>query len=125
MTSVQFPIAGDPMTDPSLPDAIASTLDGLASMLGSEHAALARRLRDARRQVLDEAGSGLSDPTIQMLHDVQAGTMGGLSDVTLGSLVERRWVVDEPREREFYKLVRDLQELVSTLRPSGDAPSAR
>ena len=88
-------------------------------MLGSEHAVLARRLRDARSRVLEEAGSGLSNSTIQMLHDVQAGTMGGLSDVTLGSLVDRRWVVDEPRERQFYQLVRDLEELVATLPPPG------
>jgi hypothetical protein len=94
-------------------------------MLGNEHAVLARRLRDARRQVLDDASSGLSDSTIQMLHDVQAGTMGGLSDVTLGSLVDRRWVVDEPRERQFFQLTRDLAEYVSTLQPSGDSPSAR
>ncbi len=67
------------MTDPTLPEAIASTLDRLASMAASENAILARRLRDARRQVLDEASSGLSDSKIQMLHDVQAGTMGGLS----------------------------------------------
>ena len=113
------------MTDPKLAGAIASTLDRLASMLGSEHAVLARRLRDARRQVLDEASSGLSDSTIQMLHDVQAGTMGGLSDVTLGSLVNRRWVVDEPRERQFYQLARDLAEYVSTLPRPGDSPSAR
>jgi hypothetical protein len=113
------------MTDPTLPDAIASTLDLLASVLGSEHAVLARRLRDARRQVLDEGSSGLSDSTIQMLHDVQAGTMGGLSDVTLGSLVDRRWVVDEQRERQYYQLVRDLGEYVSTLPPSGGSPSAR
>jgi hypothetical protein len=107
------------MTDPTLPDAIASTLDRLASMLGSEHSALARRLRDARRHVLDEAGSGLSDSTIQMLHDVKAGTMGGLTDVAFGSLVDRRWINDEPREREFYKLVRDLEELVANLPPPG------
>lgn len=113
------------MTDPKLPDAIASTLDLLASMLGSEHAGLARRLHDARRQVLDEASSGLSDSTIQMLHNVRAGTMGGLSDVTLGSLVDGRWVVDEPREREFFRLARDLRENISTLPPSGDSPSAR
>jgi hypothetical protein len=112
------------MTDPTLADAIASTIDRLASMLGSEHAVLARRLRDTRDRVLDEAGSGLSDSTIQMLHDVQAGTMGGLSDVTLGSLVDRRWVIDEPRERQFHQLVRDLGEYVSTL-PPVDSPPAR
>jgi hypothetical protein len=113
------------MTDPTLLDAIASTLDLLASMLGTENAVLARRLRDARRHVLDEASSGLSDSTIQMLQDVQAGTMGGLSDVTLGRLVDRRWVVDEPREREFYQLVRDLEWYVAALPPSGRSPSAR
>jgi hypothetical protein len=113
------------MTDPRLPDSIASTLDLLASMVGSDHAVLARRLRDARRQVLDEASTGLSDSTIQMLHNVRAGTMGGLSDVTLGSLVDGRWVVDEPREREFLQLNRDLGEYISTLPPSGDPPSAR
>lgn len=113
------------MTDPTLRDAIASTLERLESMLGSEYAILARRLRDARRQVLDEAGSDLSDSTIQMLHDVQAGTMGGLSDVAFGSLVDRRWVNDEPRTRQFYQLVRDLHEYVLNLRPSGDSPSAR
>ena len=59
-----------------------------------------------------------------MLHDVQAGTMGGLSDVGFGSLVDRRWVNDEPRDRQFYQLTRDLAEYVSTLRPSGDSPSA-
>jgi len=112
------------MTDPTLPDAIASTLDLLASMLGTEYAILARRLRDARRHVLDEAHSGLSDSTIQLLHEVQAGTMGGLSDVTFGSLVDRRWVNDEPRERQFYQLTRDLAEYVSTLSRSGDSPSA-
>ncbi len=113
------------MTDPTVPEAIASTLDLLASMLGSEHAGLARRLRDARRQVLQEAGSGLSNSTIQMLHDVRAGTMGGMSDVTLGSLVNGRWVVDEPRERRFFQLARDLRDQVSRLPPSGDPPSAR
>jgi hypothetical protein len=113
------------MTDPTLLDAIASTLDLLASMLGTENAVLARRLRDARRHVLDEASSGLSDSTIQMLQDVQAGTMGGLSDVTLGSLVDGRWVVDEPRERVFYQLTRDLWDDVASLPPSGDSPSAR
>ena len=113
------------MTDPTLPDAIASTLDLLASMLGPEYAILAQRLRDARRQVVDEAGSGLSDSTIQMLHDVQAGTMGGLSDVAFGSLVDRRWVNDEPRDRRFYQLTRDLAEYVSTLRPTGDLLSGR
>jgi hypothetical protein len=111
------------MTDPALTDAIASTLDRLASMLGPEHAILARRLRDAHRHVLDEATSGLSDSTIEMLHDVQAGTMGGLSDVAFGSLVDRRWVNDEPRDREFYQLTRDLAGYVSALRPSGDTPS--
>ena len=113
------------MTDSTLPDVIASTLDLLASMLGSENAGLARRLRDAHREVLDEARSGLSDSTIQMLHDVQAGTMGGLSDVTLGSLVDGRWVVDEPRERRFCQLTRDLWNDVTALSPSGDSPSAR
>jgi hypothetical protein len=113
------------MTDPSLPHAIASTLDLLASMLGSEHAVLARRLRDARRQVLDEASSGLSDSTIRMLHDVRAGTMGGLSDVTLGSLVDGRWVVDEPRERQFFEFARDLTEYLATLPPPGASPSVR
>jgi len=113
------------MSDPKLAEAIASTLELLASMLGSEHAVLARRLRDARGQVLDEASSGLSDSTIQMLHDVRAGTMGGLSDVTFGSLVDGRWVVDEPRESQFFQLARDLGEYVSTLTPSGDSPSAR
>ena len=68
---------------------------------------------------------GLSDSTIQMLHDVQARTMGGLSDVTLGSLVDGRWVVDEPRERQFYQLTRDLAEHVSALPRSGDSSSAR
>ena len=67
------------MTDPTVPEAIAPTLDRLASMAASENAILARRLRNARRQVLDEASSGLSNSKIQMLHDVQAGTMGGLS----------------------------------------------
>jgi hypothetical protein len=113
------------MTDATLLDAIASTLDRLASMLGSEHAILARRLRDARRQVLEEASSGLSDSTIQVLHDVQAGTMGGLSDVGFGSLVDRRWVNDEPRDRQFYQLTRELAEYVSALSPSGDSSSAR
>jgi len=113
------------MTDPTLPDAIASTLDRLASVLRSDHAGLARRLRDAHRDVLDETDSGLSDSTIQKLHDVQAGTMGGLSDVTLGSLVDGRWVVDEPRERVFYQLTRDLWDDVASLPPSGDSPSAR
>jgi hypothetical protein len=108
------------MNDPTLPDAIASTLDLLASMLGSDHAVLARRLREARRRVLDEASSGLSDSTIQTLHNVRAGTMGGLSDVTLGSLVDGRWVVDEPRERQFLQLARDLGEYLSTVQPSGD-----
>jgi hypothetical protein len=60
-----------------------------------------------------------------MLHNVRAGTMGGLSDVTLGSLVDGRWVVDEPRERQFFQLSRDLREYLSTLPPSGDPPSAR
>jgi hypothetical protein len=112
------------MTDPTLPDAIASTLDGLASMLGSEHAVLARRLRDAQRRVLGEASSGLSDSTIRMLHDVRAGTMGGLSDVTLGALVDGRWVVDQPRERRFFQLARDLRDQVSSLPPS-DPSTAR
>ena len=120
-----YPPDRDLMTDPKLAEAIASTLELLASMLGSEHAVLARRLRDARRHVLDEASSGLSDSTIQMLQDVQAGTMGGLSDVTLGSLVDGRWVVDEPRERVFYQLTRDLWDDVASLPPSGDSPSAR
>jgi hypothetical protein len=120
-----YPAVGYAMTDPTVSDAIASTLDILASMLGNEHAVLARRLRDARRQVLDEASSGPSDSTIQMLHDVRAGTMGGLSDVTLGSLVDGRWVVDQPRERQFYQLARDLGEYVSTLPLSGDSSSAR
>ena len=66
-----------------------------------------------------------ADSTIQMLHDVRAGTMGGLSDVTLGSLVDGRWVVDQPRERRFHQLARDLGEYVSALQPSGDSPSAR
>jgi hypothetical protein len=113
------------MTDPTLPESIASTLDRLASMLGSEHAVLARRLRDAHHQVLGEASSGLSDSTIKMLHEVQVGTMGGLSDVTFGSLVDGRWVVDEPRERRFFELARDLRKQVSSLPPSGDPPSAR
>ena len=110
------------MTESTVPDAIASTLERLESMLGSEYPILARRLRDARRQVLDETGSGLSNSTIQMLHDVQAGTMGGLSDVAFGSLVDRRWVNDDTRERQFYQLVHDLEEYVSTLQPSGDSP---
>ena len=113
------------MSDPTLPDAIASTLDLLASMLGSEHAVLARRLRDARRQVLDDARSGLSDSTIRALRDVRSGTMGGLSDVTLGSLVDGRWVVDEPRERRFLQLARDLAVHVSSPPSSGHPPSAR
>src|SRR6476469_6990403 len=96
------------MTDPTLPDAIASTLDLLASMLGSEWAILARRLRDARRQVLDDSDPDLSDSTVQALRNVQRGTMGGLTDVTLGSLVDGRWVVDEPREHQFHELVRTL-----------------
>ena len=125
VTRAGYPPDRDLMTDPKLAEAIASTLEPLASMLGSEHAVLARRLRDARRQVLDEASSGLSDSTIQMLHDVRAGTMGGLSDVTFGSLVDGRWVVDEPRESQFFQLARDLGEYVSTLPPSGDSPSAR
>jgi hypothetical protein len=113
------------MTDPTLPDSIASTLDRLALTLGSEHAVLARRLRDAHRRVLEEARSGLSDSTIRMLLEVQAGTMGGLSDVTFGSLVDGRWVVDRPRERRFFQRARDLRNQVSSLPPSGDPPSTR
>jgi hypothetical protein len=60
-----------------------------------------------------------------MLHDVQAGTMGGLSDVGFGSLVDGRWVNDEPRDRQFYQLTRELAEYVSAIRPSGDSPSGR
>ena len=60
-----------------------------------------------------------------MLHDVQAGTMGGLSDVAFGSLVDRRWVNDEPRELRFRQLTRDLAEDVSALRPSGGSPATR
>jgi hypothetical protein len=112
------------MTDPTPPGAIASTLELLASMLGSEWAVLARRLRDARRQLLDDASPGLSDSTIRALRDVQRGTMGGLTDVTLGSLVDGRWVVDQPRERRFYELVRTLGAQVSSLRPPEDPPSA-
>jgi hypothetical protein len=108
----------EPMTDPTLAEAIASTLDRLASMLDREWAVLAQRLSDARRNVLDEAGSGLSDSTIRQLHDLRRGTMGSLSDVTLGSLVDGRWVVDEPRERQFRELSRDLHEQVSSLPPS-------
>jgi hypothetical protein len=113
------------MTDPTLPDAIASTLDLLASMLGSEWTALARRLRDTRRQVLDDPRPDLSDSTIRALRDVQRGTMGGLTDVTLGSLVDGRWVVDQPRERRFHELVRTLGEQVRSLRSPEDPPSAR
>jgi hypothetical protein len=107
------------MTDPTPPDEIASTLDFLASMLGSEWAGLARRLRDARRQVLDDPSPDVSDSTIRALRDVQRGTMGGLTDVTLGSLVDGRWVVDEPRERRFLQLIRILGEQVRSLRSPG------
>jgi hypothetical protein len=107
------------MTDPTPPDEIATTLDLLASMLGPEWATLARRLRDARRQLLDDARPDLSDATIRALRDVQRGTMGGLTDVTLGSLVDGRWVVDEPRERQFDQLVRSLGKQVSGLRSPG------
>jgi hypothetical protein len=107
------------MTDPTFAESIASTIDHLASMLEIEHAALARRLRDAQRHVLDEANSGLSDSTIRMLLDLRRGTMGSLSDVTLGSLVDGRWVVDEPRERQFRELSRELREQLSSLPPSG------
>ena len=50
--------------------------------------------------------------------------MGGLSDVTLGSLVDGRWVVDEPRERQFYQLARDLRNKFASLSPTGGSPSA-
>jgi hypothetical protein len=43
----------------------------------------------------------------------------------LGSLMDRRWVNDEPRDRQFYQLTRELAEYVSALRPSGDSPSGR
>jgi hypothetical protein len=107
------------MTDTTLAEAIASTLNHLASMLDSDWAALAQRLRDARHRVLDEAGSGLSDSTIRQLQDLRRGTMGSLSDVTLGSLVDGRWVVDEPRERRFHELSRELRDQLVSLPASG------
>ena len=107
------------MTNPTLPDAIASTLDHLASMLDSDWAFMAQRLRDTRRRILDEAGSGLSDSTIRQLLDLRRGTMGSLSDVTLGSLVDGRWIVDEPSEQRFRELSRDLREQLERLPSSG------
>jgi hypothetical protein len=113
------------MTDPTLPDAIASTLEDLASMLDGDWAFLAGRLRDARRDVLAEARAGLTDPTIRKLQALRMGTMGSLSDVTLGSLVDGRWAVDEPRERRFRELSRDLRDHLSRLPPIGEKRSAR
>jgi hypothetical protein len=106
------------MIDPTLAEAVATTLDDLASMLDGEHAFLAGRLRDAYRLVVDEARAGLSDSTIRMLQGLQSGTMGSLSDVTLGSLVDGRWVVDEARERHFRQLSRDLSDHLARLPPS-------
>ena len=44
-----------------------------------------------------------------------------------GEQVSRRFSIDidEPREREFYQLVRDLETYVAALRPSGGSPSPK
>jgi hypothetical protein len=104
-----------------LRQAIASTLDALASMLDREHAALAKRVRRAHDDLVDDHSPEVPDTTVRRLRRLMTGTMGGMSDVTLGALVDGRWVPDDARERHFRDLSRELGDRLSSLPPSSPA----
>lgn len=109
------------MTDVALREAIATTLDQLASMLEREHAALGQRLRHARDELVDDPSPDLPDSIVRRLRRLVTGTMGAMSDVTFGALVDGRWVPDDAREQHFRDLSREFQDQLSRL-PTSSPP---
>jgi hypothetical protein len=105
------------MTNVALRQA-AATLDQVASMLDLEHAAIAQRVRRARDELVDDPGSDLPDSTIRRLRRLMTGTMGSMSDVAFGTLVDGRWVVDGEKERRYQNLSRELEDQLARLPPS-------
>ena len=101
-----------------LRQAIASTLDALASMLDREHAALAQRLRRTHNELVDDQSPDVPDATVRRLRRLTTGTMGAMSDVTFGALVDGRWVTDEVRERRYRDLSREFVDQLASLPPS-------
>lgn len=106
------------MTDPTIREAIASTLAELASMLEPEHAALAERLRRAHEVAARDPGGDLPDQAVRLLRRVTMGTMGAMSDVAFGSIVDGRWVADDVRDQRFHDLSLRLSDQLSRLPPS-------
>jgi hypothetical protein len=111
------------MTDPVLREAMATTLDDLASMLDRAPTALVQRLRRAHDELVDDPSSDLPDLTVRRLRRLVTGTMGAMSDVTFGALVDGRWVVDDARERRFRDVSREFQDQLSRLPPSSRPPT--
>jgi len=106
------------MTDPTVREAIASTLAEIASMLEPEHAALAGRVRRARDVAAADPRGELADRDVRLLRRITTGTMGGLSDVAFGAIVNGGWVADEARDQRFHGLSRRLDDQLSRLPPS-------
>lgn len=106
------------MTDVALRQALAATLNALASLLDREHAAIAQRVRRALDELVNDPGTDLPDSTLRRLRRLMTGTMGSISDVTFGTLVDGRWVVDGDKERRFQDLSRELVDQLARLPPS-------
>ena len=106
------------MNDPTIREAIASTLAELASMLEREHAGLAERVRRALDVVAGDPHEHLSDPAVRLLRRLTTGTMGAMSDVVFGAIVDERWVAESARDQRFHELSLRLGEQLSRLPPS-------
>jgi hypothetical protein len=106
------------MADPTVSEAIASTLAELGSMLQPEHAALAGRIRRAHDVAAADPQGELADRDVRLLRRITMGTMGGMSDVAFGAIVDGRWVVDEARDQRFHDLSLRLSDQLSRLPPS-------
>ena len=106
------------MTDPTVREAVASTLAELGSMLQPEHPALAVRVRRAHDVAAADPHGELADRDVRLLRRITMGTMGGMSDVAFGAIVDGRWVADEARDQRFHDLNLRLDHQLSLLPPS-------
>ena len=106
------------MTDPTAREAIELTLAELASMLRPEHAVLAARVRRGATSPPPTRTEKSQTGDVRMLRRITMGTMGGMSDVAFGAIVDGRWVADEARDHRFRDLSVRLSGQLSRLPPS-------
>lgn len=87
-------------------------------MLQPEHIAIAGRVRRARDVATADLSGEMADRDVRLLRRITMGTMGGLSDVAFGSIVDGRWVADEAGDQRFHDLSLRLNDQLSRLPPS-------